>query len=163
MRRVVSLLLFALIMPACSGSDTAPNATSGTEDEAVKAGGAETSLGSCVEQYSPETLKKREVALDGVVTQITTNETPLEPGGETVSDYLVTVQVNEWFKGGSGSEATFRSSVPLAPGISVANESAQIQQGQRYLVSGDGGFMWSCGFTLPFTESAAADWKRAFE
>lgn len=104
MHRVLSLFLVAVVMTACSGSDTAPKAGAGNEDEAVSAGRSETSSGSCVEQYSPETLKNREMALDGVVTQITANETPRGPDGETLTDYLVTIQVNEWFKGGSGRE-----------------------------------------------------------
>jgi hypothetical protein len=31
--------------------------------------------------------------------------------------------------------------------------------GTRLLVSGDGGFAWSCGFTQPYDDATASQWR----
>lgn len=84
------------------------------------------------------------------------------PQGEATTEYIVTFGVNRWFKGGPGKEVQLRSAIPLGPEVSSA-EQADIELGGRYLASGDGGFVWSCGFTQPFSESAASEWATAIK
>lgn len=174
MRKVLWMVLLTMTMAACANSQTPSEDASGSNgtgsgegtespDQAVTSAGSGTSAASCVEQYSPETLKNREIALDGVVTKVSGRTAPAETNEEVITDdSAVTFRVNEWFKGGSGDEVTLRSSIPLSPVISSA-QGASIEVGKRYLVSGDGGFMWSCGFSVAFTEAAQAQWKMALE
>jgi hypothetical protein len=104
------------------------------------AGGA-----SCVYLYSIETLRDREWAFDGVVTKIAGDQ--------------VTFQVNEWFRG-SGTLAMTLTAVAGA-GTSVI-EGGTLGVGQRYLVAGEGRFVWGCGFTQLYDPAMAAQWRAAF-
>lgn len=166
MRKVLWMVLLTLTMAACANSQNNGAASGeGTEspDQAVTSAGRGTSAASCVEQYSPETLKNREIALDGVVTKVSGRTAPAETNEEIVTDdRAVTFRVNKWFKGGSGDEVTLKSSIPLSPVIS-STQGPSIEVGQRYLVSGDGGFLWSCGFSVAFTQAAEAQWKMALQ
>lgn len=101
---------------------------------------------SCVENYSLDTLKNREVAFDGTVA--------------SVSDDEATFTVNEWFRGGSASEITLEGASTLG-GITSAGPSVSMEPGTRLLVAGDGGFAWSCGFTQPYDADVASQWKNA--
>lgn len=173
MRKFLWMVLLTLTMAACANSPT-PSKEAGsngtgpaegteTRDQAVTSAGGGTSAASCVEQYSPETLKNRQIALDGVVTKVASRAATAETNEEIITDdSTVTFRVNKWFKGGSGDEVTLKSSIPLSPVISSA-QGPSIEVGKRYLVSGDGGFMWSCGFSFAFTEAAEAQWKMALE
>jgi hypothetical protein len=107
-----------------------------------------TGIGSCVETYSPETLANREFAFDGSVAAIE---------GDSV-----TFSVNETFAG----EATAGDSVTLsAPGMSGTSITSAggptLTIGDRYLVAGDGGFVWACGFTQRYDQAVAAQWAEA--
>lgn len=161
MRKVAWGLLMVLAMTACSNTESGTEPAPTNSDSADGAADG-ASLGSCVEQYSPETLGKREYALDGIVKNIAAVEVPGQPDGETLIDYVVTLQVNSWFKGGSEPEIALKSSVPLAPAVSSAGGNS-IKVGERLLTSGDGGFMWSCGFTIVHSASAEAEWKAALQ
>ena len=58
----------------------------------------------------------------------------------------VTFTAGNWFTGGSGDEVTLNA-MGIAPGT-ITSAGAALQVGQRYLVSGSGGNVWSCGFTM---------------
>lgn len=127
----------------------------------VKGGSSDiTVAGSCVETYSPDTLKNREVAFDGVVAGVVESQSPssVESEGPETS-YEVHFTVNRWFKGGSGESATLRSSVPIGDGAVTSADGPSIEKGSRYLVAGDGGFMWTCGFTQVYSDEAATTWS----
>lgn len=174
MRKILFMVLLTLTMAACASSPTRSTDALGnsdavseegddTTDPAVTSADGGTSAGSCVEKYSPETLRNREVALDGVITRVASETAPAQSEKEILTDNsAVTFRVNKWFKGGSGGEVTLKSSIPLSPVISSA-QAPSIEVGKRYLVSGDGGFMWSCGFSTDFSEAAEMQWKMALE
>lgn len=166
MKKAGWMLLLTLAMAACSGSNTPavmdPEVTESTiSDEAQGAGsGAAASSASCVEMYSPESLKNREFALDGTVKSVVAGNLPGETNEQVPPESMVTFQVNRWYKGGSGGEAVLKSSTPGSPVIS-STEGLSLEVGKRYLVSGDGGFIWSCGFSTAFSEATEMEWRMA--
>lgn len=106
------------------------------------AGGSEVT--SCVESYSPETLANREYTFDGTIT--------------SVDGPNMTFEVNEWFSGGTEATVTLDHQ-GLAGGLLTPDIA--IEPGTRVLIGGDGGFVWSCGFTQLWTEDTAAEWRAA--
>jgi hypothetical protein len=103
-------------------------------------------LGSCVESYDLATLAHREVAFDGTVSAVEGNQ--------------VTFNVNEWFKGGSGASVTLDGNGMTGAAITSAG-GPTLTVGQRFLVAGDGGFVWSCGFTQSYDGATAGQWRTA--
>lgn len=103
------------------------------------------SSASCVEIYDLQTLRNRETAFAGTV--------------RAVSGDQVTFEVEQWFRGGDGREATLTSSTG---GAITPDGGPPLEPGVRLLVAGDGGFAWGCGFTQPYDEALAADWAEAF-
>lgn len=153
---MVALACIALLSGCAQGrqdertgsDDERPSPAAGELGEPETVGGA-VGAASCVETYSPETLPRREFAFDGVVTQIS--------GAEETSA-LVTFSVNRWFKGEARSSVTLESSFPIAAEARSSVEGPEITKGKRYLVSGDGGFMWACGFTRDYSQAEARVW-----
>ncbi|HLF70317.1 MAG TPA: hypothetical protein VI541_05115 [Actinomycetota bacterium] len=157
MKRIVLVLALLLVGASCTRTpDKHPRPLP------VQQGQSDISVaGSCVETYSLETLKDREIAFDGVVAEVVTTESPSSVQGEgPETRYDVRFDVNRWFKGGSGDATTLRSSIPLGDGDGAVTsvDGIAITKGSRYLVSGDGGFIWSCGFTSEYSEAEAASW-----
>ena len=101
-------------------------------------------LGSCVESYSLSTLPHREVAFDGTVKAINGNE--------------VAFTVNDWYKGGTESTVKLDGNGMVGGAITSAG-GPNLTVGDRYLVAGDGGFVWSCGFTQPYDPATAQQWR----
>ena len=135
---------------ALTSGDSAPRqeatATTTVDDpgEAVTPGG--TSTGSCVEVYDLEALKRREFAFDGTIT--------------TVEGDAVVFTVHEWFRGGSQAEVRMNGAQAMS-GLTSAGAGVGFDPGTRLLVAGDGGFVWSCGFTQPFDAEIAEAWATA--
>ena len=102
--------------------------------------------GSCIESYDLTTLTHREVAFDGTVS--------VTEGSQ------VTFTVNEWFKGGSGATVTLDGN-GMTGGVVTSAGGPTLIVGQRFLVAGDGGFVWSCGFTQSYDQATAAQWRTA--
>lgn len=101
--------------------------------------------GMCAEAYSIEGLPNREFAFDGTLASI---------DGDNF-----TFEVTEVFRGDIGSEVTLGGATLITDGSFVGTEGAGLAVGDRALVSGDGGFAWGCGFTMPWDEATAADWR----
>lgn len=107
-----------------------------------------TGIGSCVEVYSPEAVTSRDFAFDGTLTAIDGDQ--------------ATFMVNEAFSGepASGSAVTLTASGMSGTSTSSAG-GPTLTVGERYLVAGDDTFVWACGFTQPYDESVAAQWREA--
>jgi hypothetical protein len=123
----------------------------------ISPGGA---AASCAFAYNLESLRERDHAFDGVVVSIEPG-TGSMPGGEPV----VTFEVREWFKGPGGETITLRSVLAVdGDGVSLSPGSGPVLTvGERYLVSGDDVFAWSCDFTHEYDEAMAEQWRAAFE
>jgi hypothetical protein len=103
-------------------------------------------IGFCVEAYSLESLANRTFAFDGTVM--------------TVDGDAVTFKVHAALKGvGDGDVAVTASG--MTGGSITPNAGVTLVPGERFLVSGDGGFAWSCGFTRLYDPATAADWAAA--
>ena len=104
-------------------------------------------IGLCIEQYGPETLARRSTAFDGTVAAISADS--------------VTFTINRSFRGPHGPTITL-----AAPGMTGAVVTSgggpSFEVGQRYLVAGEDGFAWACGFSQPYDASVAAEWARTF-
>jgi hypothetical protein len=142
MRRIVlfGMPLIAAMFVACGGEDPIEQAQ------------PTMSAGSCVEQYSIETLKNRDYAFDGTIKSITPD--PAD-GPDTV-----VFEVGTWFTGGSGADATKRA-YGFGGGMTTSVGGAAHEVGDRLLVAGDEDFVWECGFTQPYDADVAADWDEA--
>ena len=119
-----------------SGSGTDPGATS--------------SATSCVELYSPETLPNRDYAFDGTVSSV--------DGGD------ITFTVHEAFSGPDdlrAEGATITLDHQGNAGMLFSPDGPALEPGTRVLAAGDGGFLWSCGFTQLHTEELAHEWRSA--
>jgi hypothetical protein len=122
-----------------SGGDTAP-------EENIAGGVPISSAAMCVEFYDLSTLPNRDIAFDGTLTAV---------DGENA-----VFSVGRWFTGGSGSEATLNANglAGSADGAITSIGGPGLEVGQRYLVSGSGGFVWACGFTMTYDTAIANEW-----
>lgn len=100
----------------------------------------------CAESYDLGTLEDRDVAFDGTLT--------------SASGDQVTFTVHTWYKGGSADSVTLQAE-GLAPGT-ITSLGASLELDQRYLVSGSGGNVWACGFTMTYDTGIADDWAAVF-
>lgn len=108
--------------------------------------------GGCVAEYRPDTLDDQHWAADVTITDI-------DDGDRLVT---VSVRVNHWYRGGSGSSAEVMLPNPeIAEGIPPA-----FGVGSRLLVSGakipDGYLAWTCGFSRYYDRMTAATWGEVF-
>jgi hypothetical protein len=99
--------------------------------------------GMCL-AFSLDELAMRDFAFDGTVT--------------VVDGEQVTFTVNESFIGELSGSVTL-----TAPDYSQTSLEGGIplEVGGRYLVSGDDGIVWGCGFTQAYDASTAAEWASA--
>jgi len=125
----------------------------------VDGGGPGAGMGRCVEEFSVENLAGRDFAFDGTIRDV-------DPLGDAGGDAgavptEVTFQVHHWYKGGSGDEVVLKTYEQ--PGVVTSVEgSLDLIAGTRLLASGDDVFLWSCGFSMPYTEANAHLFVRAF-
>jgi hypothetical protein len=105
-------------------------------------------MAMCI-QYTDEMLADQEVAFDGTLVSANADGS------------VVAFEVHEWFKGGEGPEMVL-SAQGLIGGDSLALVGANLEIGQRYLVSGTDGFVWACGFTLTYDSALAGHWADLF-
>jgi hypothetical protein len=125
----------------------------------VDGSGPGTGMGRCVEEFSVESLAGRDFAFDGTISHV-------DPRGDAGGDAgavptEVTFQVHHWYKGGSGDEVVLKTYEQ--PGVVTSVEgSPALSAGTRLLASGDDLFLWSCGFSMPYTEANARLFVKAF-
>lgn len=124
----------ALDDPAPVATDDPPLATSG-------------GMAGCVATYSLETLAQREIAFVGTITGIDGDQLGFD--------------VEATYRGDVGDTVTLGGAQMLT-GI-TPDTLPPVQAGDRLLVAGDGGFAWGCGFTQPYDDDVAADWRATLD
>jgi hypothetical protein len=92
-----------------------------------------------------ELLAQQQTAFDGTVTSI--------------EDRTITLEVGHWYRGGDADLVTVQAPPEELQELLLA---ADFQQGQRYLVAANDGFVTVCGFTAPYNEDLAALYAEAF-
>lgn len=119
-----------------------------------------TTMGSCVEQFSAETLASRSWAFDGTITEVVR---PIDPHSGAPEDILtsVTFRVDHWYKGGSGDTVTVKTY--NTPGSQTSNGDPDPSIGARILASGEDDYIWGCGFSKPFNDENASVFAQAFD
>lgn len=96
--------------------------------------------------FSMDELQAREFAFDGTVTAINGTQ--------------ATFTVNDGFWGvDDGASITLGADLMVgAPEVVALEGGPLLVVGDRYLVSGDDTYAWSCGYTQVYDEAAAAEW-----
>lgn len=165
MRRSPLVLMAALaLIPAGVGCRRQATPAASPEGEGQPVGPV---AASCVEEYSPDTLRNRAFAFDGTVVSIELRRDPqLEPEeGEDPRIPWVTFSVNRWYRGGSGDHVGVWIE---ALNIETSGGTIAAEPGSRLLVAGeprwggdplDDAIAWGCGFTQPYTPEVAAEWQ----
>jgi hypothetical protein len=102
------------------------------------------SMGMCM-QVTPEVLAGTDQALSGTAT--------------SVSDALVTITVDRWFKGGDSDVVELTVSDPDLVGLEGGIE---FEQGSKYLVSATDGHVNSCGLTGLDEDPLSGLYQQAF-
>ena len=139
MAATAAFFLWAFVArPASIGPSQDPV---GGVDGGAAGGGA---AGICL-AFSPEELAKRDFAFDGSLTAVDGDQ--------------ATFTVNASFIGDEGGSVTLTA--PLSSGDIAFEGGTELVVGDRYLVSGDDGIVWGCGFTQPYSDAAAAEWASA--
>ena len=117
----------------------APTPSQSPTQEPIGGGG----MAMCL-AYDPATLPTFDIVFDGTVTAVDGNQ--------------VTFDVNEGWKGADGS---ITLTAPIAE-IALTGPMPDFAVGGRYLVTAAGSNINSCGYTLDYDASTAADWAAAF-
>ncbi len=134
---VVAVAVAALTI----GSAAAPPPQTGNGDGGV-------GTGMCI-QFSFEELQARDFAFDGTVTAINGDQ--------------ATFTVNHAFWGvDTGSSVTLTGGIGMLEESGVALDGGPLLVvGDRYLISGDDVFAWTCGYSQVYDEATAAEWAAA--
>jgi hypothetical protein len=74
-----------------------------------------------------------------------------------VSDSLVTLDVDRWFKGGSADVVTV-----AVPERNTSIGTVELVEGKRYLVTATNGTVNACGYTGEATPDLEAAFEQAF-
>ena len=153
---VVVLAAIGRVLLAGGGQSAVTPTTESAVDPTVTSGETPTTAGpgttdggvilSCIDHYSIESLRERQVIFDGTVEEV---------DGDTIR-----FAVNEWFRGGSGA-STSRTGAEILGGFTSLGEPMSLDPGTRMLVAGDGDAAWACGFTQPYDAEVAAEWAEA--
>jgi hypothetical protein len=99
--------------------------------------------GMCL-AFSLDELAMRDFAFDGTVTAVDGEEVSFQVNQVFIGDLLpsVTLTAPDY------SQTSLEGGIPL-------------EVGGRYLVSGDDGIVWGCGFTQAYDAATAAEWASA--
>ena len=109
----------------------------------------------CVERSSAETLPNRDWAFEGVIAAIDPPSDPAAADAGAVPT-TVTFDVERWFWGGSADQVSVETyATPSSAGAVDSSIGAHL------LASGDDQFLWSCGFTKPFSDGAQQEFEAA--
>jgi hypothetical protein len=90
-------------------------------------------------------LANQQTAFDGTVTSI--------------EDRTVTLEVGHWYRGGDADLVTVQAPPEELQQLLLA---ADFQQGGRYLVAANDGYVTVCGLTAPYSDDLAALYAEAF-
>jgi hypothetical protein len=142
-----------LLLAACANAPrNAPKGPEGTP----KAGWLlDSATSRCVEEVSEVTLARRSWAFDGTIERVAVPDDP-----ESQAPTEVVFAVNRWYKGGSGSTVTVKTYSRPGSVDSVGGPDPSI--GARILASGEDVYLWSCGFSVPYTAENAELFARVF-
>ncbi len=135
-------LVAVLALAVTLGGTAAPTPPAGNEGSG---GGA---IGICL-AFSIEELQARDFAFDGTVTAINGTQ--------------ATFTVNDGFWGiEDGASTTLQADLMVGDPQVVALEGGPVLVvGERYLITGDETFAWSCGWSRVWNEADAAEWAAA--
>lgn len=144
-----------------AGAIAAVLLTAGPSREAPRSStrGGGSALGSCVEEVSVESLARRDFAFDGTISEVIPPEDPEAEGPAAAAE--VVFEVHRWYKGSRGDTVTLKT-YELPGVISSIEGSLDLSIGSRLLASGDDVFLWSCGFSMPYSEANAELFEHAF-
>jgi hypothetical protein len=125
--------------------------TGGSDEEPVASGpplelnaGTEDLMASCI-MFSVEELARAPLAFEGTVTA---------SGGESV-----TLDVDEWFKGGDATQVVLHA----PSGMEALIGGIPFEEGEQYLITAYDGTVNYCGFSGPSTPELRAAFEEAFE
>jgi hypothetical protein len=146
-------LIALLVLAACSSPQ---RDGSGTSSPAPSAGWLfKEGTARCVEAVAEKTLARRSWAFDGTIERVIV---PSDPEDQAPTEVVFTV--HRWFKGGSGAKATVKTySRPDAVGSDGGPDPSI---GARILASGVDVYLWSCGFSMPYSDENAQMFTRVF-
>jgi hypothetical protein len=111
-------------------------------------GGGGGGAGMCI-QYSIEELKARDFAFDGTFTALNGDQ--------------ATFAVNTAFWGvEEGTSITLTAGIGMTSEQGIALDGGPLlMAGERYLISGDDIYAWTCGYSLVYDPAVAAEWAAA--
>lgn len=153
-RSVVLACFLPFLVSACA--DSPPSPAERVEQGQVEADAAwpETdvdSASSCIVEY-PEDLPDRPIAFDGTITDVATGARDEDAGATPVR---LDVQINEVFSGDVQDSVVMRTWDFMLQDRDV--------QGARILAAAERSLdLMGCGFTRPYSETEAAEWRAAF-
>jgi hypothetical protein len=77
-----------------------------------------------------------------------------------ISGNQATFTVNDGFWGvEDGASVTLQADLMIGdPNVVALEGGPQLVVGERYLISGDDTFAWSCGYSVAYDEATAAQW-----
>ena len=142
-----------LVLAACSSPQRSGPATGNPASRADWL--LDDATASCVEQVGQETLAHRSWAFDGTIERVTVPD-----DAESQSPTEVVFTVHHWYKGGSGPTSTVKTYT--RPGSIGSDGGPDPSVGARILASGDDVYVWSCGFSVPYTDENAQMFTRVF-
>lgn len=123
-------------------------------------GGGGAGSASCGVHYSNTSLHQMDYAFDGVLTGISAHPQSGGPEGDQVTSWTLTFHVNHWYKGAQSPTVSLESSI--GPDTIGDVEFPRLETGERYLVSGGGGSVGSCGFSRRWSAADAETWAAVF-
>ncbi len=111
-------------------------------------GGGGGAIGICL-AFTIEELQARDFAFDGTVTAINGNQ--------------ATFTVNDGFWGAEdGASVTLQADLMVGdPQVVALDGGPMLVVGERYLITGDDTFAWSCAWSRVYDEATAAEWAAA--
>ena len=135
-------LVVVMVAALALGGTAAPTPPAGNEGSG---GGG---LGMCL-AFSIEELQARDFAFDGTVTAINGTQ--------------ATFAVNDGYWGiEDGASVTLAADLMVGQPDVVALEGGPLLVvGERYLITGDETFAWSCGWSRVYDAASAAEWAAA--
>jgi hypothetical protein len=146
----VAVVAMAVGAYAVFGQNDAP-------EEAIVGAPLGDAAAMCI-QYEDAILLGLDVAFDGTLISV---ETIPGTGDIDFPQNLATFEVHKWFKGGEGDRVTLDAGILVDDG-SIALIGTQLEVGQRYLISGEDGYVWACGYSYSYDTEVANHWAELF-